>query len=205
MELSRRNLLVGLAATAALGTVGSPIAAVAQTPPEDPDLDSFVQLSSELTGIPAIKLSPNIDPVNVKSQYLKKAKDARPEVFQRMLQIYDKNKADPEVGNIIMNLSGEDVRFLARSIILAWYLGAWYDPALLQKHSYRAADSPKYYYTARRYSAEALIPFEVISPAAYTQGWVWRVAQAHPMGYSELQFGNWSTEPPELEKFISMT
>jgi len=56
MELSRRNLLVGLAATAALGTVGSPIAAMAQTPPEDPDLDSFVQLSSELTGISAIKL-----------------------------------------------------------------------------------------------------------------------------------------------------
>jgi hypothetical protein len=150
MELSRRNLLVGLAVTAALGTVGSPITAMAQTPPEDPDLDSFVQLSSELTGIPAIKLSPNIDPVNVKSQYLRKAKDARPEVFQRMLQIYNKNKADPEVGNIVMNLSGEDVRFLARSIILAWYLGAWYDPALLQKHSYQAVNSPKYYYTARR-------------------------------------------------------
>src|SRR5580704_11541929 len=127
MELSRRNLLVGLAATAALGTVGSPITTMAQTPPDDPDLDLFVQLSSELTGIPAVKLSPNIDPVDVKSQYLKRARDARPEVFRRMLQIYDKNKADPEVGNIIMNLSGEDVRFLARSIILAWYLGAWYD------------------------------------------------------------------------------
>jgi len=35
----------------------------------------------------------------------------------------------------------------------------------------------------------------VISPKAYTQGWALKVAQAHPMGFSEMQFGYW-TRPP---------
>jgi hypothetical protein len=30
---------------------------------------------------------------------------------------------------------------------------------------------------------------------------VWRVAQAHPMGWSNLQFGYWGQEPPDLEMF----
>jgi hypothetical protein len=47
-----------------------------------------------------------------------------------------------------------------------------------------------------------LIPFEVISPGAYTNSLVWRVAQAHPMGYSNLQFGYWGQEPPAIDTFI---
>ena len=43
----------------------------------------------------------------------------------------------------------------------------------------------------------------MISPKAYTQGWVWRVAQAHPMGYSDMQFGYWTREPPPLSDFIA--
>jgi hypothetical protein len=35
----------------------------------------------------------------------------------------------------------------------------------------------------------------VVSATAYTQGLVWLIAQAHPMGYSNLQFGYWSREP----------
>ena len=42
-------------------------------------------------------------------------------------------------------------------------------------------------------------PVKVISPAAYTQGWTWRVAQAHPMGYSELRFGYWAKDPLPLD------
>ena len=36
---------------------------------------------------------------------------------------------------------------------------------------------------------------EVVSPKAYTQGLVWQIAGAHPMGYSNLQFGYWSRDP----------
>jgi hypothetical protein len=63
-------------------------------------------------------------------------------------------------------------------------LGAWYEPTELQalrKDLLKdPARSPK---------------FEVVSPKAYTQAWALRVAQAHPMGFSEMQFGYW-TRPP---------
>ncbi len=35
----------------------------------------------------------------------------------------------------------------------------------------------------------------IVSAKAYTLGLVWQIAQAHPMGYSNLQFGYWSREP----------
>jgi len=44
---------------------------------------------------------------------------------------------------------------------------------------------------------------KVISPTAYTQGWTWRVAQAHPMGYSELRYGYWAEEPLPLGDYIN--
>jgi hypothetical protein len=45
----------------------------------------------------------------------------------------------------------------------------------------------------------------VISSKAYTQGWLWRVIQAHPMGYSDMQFGYWTRKPEPIEDFISRT
>ena len=51
-------------------------------------------------------------------------------------------------------------------------------------------------------SAPPVNPDKVISSAAYTQGWMWRVGQAHPMGYSEWRFGYWAADPPPLDTFI---
>jgi hypothetical protein len=79
---------------------------------------------------------------------------------------------------------------LARSIVLMWYLGAWYDP----DHLRALAERPN--------PPEEASSFRVISSTAYTQGWVWRIARAHPMGYSDLQFGYWQRKPPELPKLI---
>ncbi|MFI5021625.1 MAG: sugar dehydrogenase complex small subunit [Alphaproteobacteria bacterium] len=191
-EISRRTVLAGAAATAAAAAIGtvsaSSPAAAAEAPKADP-MDLFTGLSAALTGIDAKKLAPDVDPLDVKSAYFKRAREARPTAFVQMLQIFEKNKADPMVGDIILNRSGPEIRYLARSIMLAWYLGAWYDPAVLAR--YNSARSP-----------DAPVPFEIISPDAYTQGWVWRVAQAHPMGYSNLQFGYWSMDPPPLDAFI---
>jgi hypothetical protein len=78
-------------------------------------------------------------------------------------------------GGLVLDQSEVDAKYLARSIVLMWYLGAWYDPDKLQTSN--ASD------------------FVVISPKAYTQAWALRVAQAHPMGFSEMQFGYW-TRPP---------
>ena len=44
-----------------------------------------------------------------------------------------------------------------------------------------------------------------VSAKAYTQGRVWQIAQAHPMGYSNMQFGYWSRDPkdPKIQDPLS--
>jgi hypothetical protein len=176
---TRRNVLAGAAVAAA--TAAHPGTATAAD--ETKDLDAFVALSSALTGITAVMLAPAVDPVQIKREYFDVAKSSPS--FDRLLQIFRDNASKPPeaIADVVLNQSGSDVRYLGRSIMLAWYLGAWYKPETLAR--YNSPNPP----------LESLTPDRVISPAAYTQGWTWRVAQAHPMGYSELRFGYWS-EPP---------
>jgi hypothetical protein len=147
------------------------------------DMELFVGLSSALTGIAAESLAPDLDPIDVKQSYFDQAKTDP--AFPQLLQIFNDNQSKPpaQIADIILNQSDTAVRFLARAVMLEWYLGSWYAPNDLQKPS-------------------PFIPFKVISSAAYTQGWSWRVAQSKPMGYSEWTFGYWSSPPPALTAFI---
>ena len=74
-----------------------------------------------------------------------------------------------------------ELEFLGRSIVIMWYLGAWYEPADLRKAS--TVDKPEF------------VPHTIISSKAYKEGWIWRIAQAHPMGSSDMQFGYWANAP----------
>jgi hypothetical protein len=187
--VSRRTMLTGAAATTAVTAVGSIDAT--RSAEAATSMDLFLGLSSALTGIAVDRLNPRRPPqqtprdiLDVKQAYYERAQKY-PE-FEQLLKLYDANKENPntdEIAKII--LDDPDARFLARSIILAWYLGAWYEPADLKK-----PPSPP-------------IPFRVVSSTAYTQGFIWRVAQAHPMGYSEWAFGYWSDPPTQsLDDFI---
>jgi hypothetical protein len=190
IDLTRRNILAGAAVTAAgaVTSTGLPAPAEAATPPPvapsttnatpaapnaapppfpetDPaELQLFVALSSGLTGISAARLAPAVDPIQIKRDYFNAAK--------------------------FMNNTDPAIMYLGRSIILAWYLGVWYDPDVLKR--YNTPDQP------------FPVPVDrVISPAAYTQGWTWRVAQAHPMGYSEMRFGYWAQDALPLSDYIA--
>ena len=137
-EISRRTLLAGAAATAATAAFGTvliylPKAAEAST--VDDQVALFVSLSMVLTGIGKSELAPNVDPFNLKTTYFGRAQKAKPEAFNRMLQIFKENQSDPTVGNMIFSNPDADTRILASSILLAWYLGAWYEPdALADRH-----------------------------------------------------------------------
>jgi hypothetical protein len=185
-EFTRRTVVTGAAATTAATAVG-PIGTLPAHAADPTPMEDFLALSDALTGISKDKLGPGIDPIDIKQAYFDRAQQEQP-AFDRMLQILRNNRQAPDLADIILNESGADIRYLARSIMLAWYLGAWYDPDVLQTY-----DSPK--------PPDAAIPFRIVSPAAYTQGWTWRVAQAHPMGYSDLTFGYWSKAPPPLNLF----
>jgi hypothetical protein len=188
--LTRRTVLAGVAATTAVVTVGVDTPAVAQSANPDSDMGTFVTLSAALTGIAEGKLAPATDSIGIKHDYFKWINEREPTAFAALLQIA---KDNPQA--MIEKLQAkDDTKFLARSIVLMWYLGSWYAPADLKKLvDSRSAPTPVF------------IPHTVISPKAYTQGWVWRVAQAHPMGYSDMQFGYWTREPAPLDDFITRT
>jgi hypothetical protein len=165
------------------------------------DMDTFIVLSAALTGISAEKLSPPVDPINVKQAYFNQAQSADGGAFATALGIVQANNPTtvppmpPKLGpddlaDLLLNKSGDDVRYLCRAVMLMWFLGSWYAPADLKLYSGQKPPS-------------APIKSTVISSAAYTQGWVWNVAQAHPMGYSNLRFGYWNAAPPLLSDFIS--
>jgi hypothetical protein len=190
-EVSRRAMVAGTVAMTAVAAVPPLTDAAYAQSGEGPDADmmAFLLLSEALTGVSRQTLAPELvenkseilnsdpgtDPINIKDVYFAwiNANDATSS-FGKLLQLAKDNRQS--LGDIIpkVNGSAEDIKFLARSIVLLWYLGSWYKPDDLKNK----VASP-----------------EVVSPKAYTQGLVWQIAGAHPMGYSNLQFGYWSRDP----------
>jgi hypothetical protein len=186
-DFSRRTMLTGAVATAAgvatATTISTPVAA-----DDAADLDLFVTLSAALTGIAKAKLAPAVDPIQIKNDYFKQAK--LDPAFPALLGIIRADPTHPDVAaEKVMHNPDPAIKYLGRSIILAWYLGAWYEPKTLAIY-----DSPKP-------GLFPVTPLKIISPAAYTQGWTWRVAQAHPMGYSEMRFGYWAQDALPLDDY----
>ena len=185
MTVVTRRTVIGGAAVAGASTAIIPLPVSGQVAS---DIDDFVSVSEVLTGIKKSRLAPPVDVVKIHLTYAQQAmndpdfKDA----FQPMLTAFrnNKDKKPEEIADILLNKSGTDVRYLARNIMIAWYFGSWCRKADLVQYDAPPSQLPR-----------NQIDGAVISPAAYTQGWVWRVAGAHPMGYSDLRFGYWNRVP----------
>jgi Membrane bound FAD containing D-sorbitol dehydrogenase len=212
-EITRRALLSGVTATAATAAIGSILAvpplALADSP-ESPE-QTFTNLSAFLTGFDPKILGPGVDPLGLNHEIFTKVNEKNATTLQAMLEKFraagtDEARTTAVASMMAKPAAGDDqaekTRFLARSIILAWYLGAWYEPADLKRNFYDAASKDRAFYSYRRYSKSVLIPHIVLSPNAYTASLVWRAMQAHPMGYSNLQFGYWAQNPPDIKSFI---
>jgi hypothetical protein len=197
-EVSRRAMLAGAAATTAVAAAGaSNLPAYARTadPNSSQDMAAFLVLSRALTGVQlsslapeitenkddVLKSDPGVDPFNIKNDYFNWINASDAPSFERLLQIAkDHPKSTTDIVNAVN--ASDDTKFLARSIVLLWYLGSWYKPEALKNSL--APDAPR-----------VPILSHIVSAKAYTLGLVWQIAQAHPMGYSNLQFGYWSREP----------
>jgi hypothetical protein len=179
-----------VAGTVATTTVVAilPLATTAYAQGTNTDMMAFLLLSEALTGVnrqalapelteksEILESDPGIDPINIKNTYFDWIKAHDPtSSFGKLLQLAKDNHQS--LGDIVpkVNASADDMKFLARSIVLLWYLGSWYKPDDLKNKIAKP---------------------QVVSPMAYTQGLVWQIAGAHPMGYSNLQFGYWSRDP----------
>lgn len=230
-EVTRRTVIAGVAATtvaAAVATGDTP--AYAQSANADPSEERilFVLLSAALTGISAgklvtgfgprakmskedaVKFMKNLkpgdlaavtlgsDPVGIKGLYfqtvIENSKDNKKyaAAFKTLLKITRDSLGAPDRAQAIIDKvqvasDGSGVKYLARSIVLMWYLAGWYDPDALEKSSKSPGPPPD---------------FKVISPEAYTQSWALKVAQAHPMGFSQLPFGYWTQPPISRDEYI---
>jgi hypothetical protein len=200
-ELSRRAMLSGAAATTAIAAVGAgdrPAYARAADPNSRQDMMAFLVLSFALTGIDIPHLAPEfakvsgkpdildadpgVDPFNVKNDYFNWINAYAAPTFEKLLQIArDHRQSPPDIVSAVN--ASDDTRFLARSVVLLWYLGSWYKPEDLKANAVPGT--------------RAFIPSQVVSVKAYTLGLAWLIAQAHPMGYSNLQFGYWSRDPAD--------
>jgi hypothetical protein len=195
--LTRRTVLTAAAVTTAAATMRLDMPALAQaTVDPDPEMTAFLNLSAALTGIAKARLAPDTDPINIRREYFDWLHAKAPVAFKALRDIAqgmtfatgdDGVIKQADVDKLVLNIK-DDTKYLARSIVLMWYLGSWYKPEDLMALK----------------GTQGFISHTVISPTAYTQGWLWRVAQAHPMGFSELQFGYWTRDPQPLIDFIGV-
>ncbi len=199
-EISRRTVLTGTVATTAAAAV-VPIAGSAYAAAPDinskQDMVAFLLLSAALTGVHVANLAPEfaldkseilnsdpgVDPINIKNAYFAwiNVNDSTPS-FAKLIQLAKDNRESAISIIAAVNASDDNTKFLARSIVLLWYLGSWYKPEDLKTNSATPG-------------TRAVTPSEVVSAKTYTQGLIWQIVGAHPMGYSNLQFGYWSRDP----------
>jgi hypothetical protein len=140
----------------------------------------FVALSQALTGIDGSLLAPSLDPTNIlQTNYAAFINNAGPYaarlILGRFVSLKEQGFGDEEIAAKISH--DADNGPVAGSIIKLWLLGSWYPPG--------KQDNPV-----------------VISSNSYVEGWVWRILQAHPMGYSMMRYGYWAKKPPPLDAFI---
>jgi len=184
---------VAATATAAVAPISGSAYAAGPDVNSPQDMMAFLLLSEALTGVDKQLLAPEfdpktnnpgIDPINIKNDYFRwiNAKDSTTSFATLLKFVNDNPKSSPDDIRAFVNAGSDDIKFLARSIVLLWYLGSWYEPKDLQKQATAA-------------KPDRINSSEVLSPKAYTQGLVWQIAGAHPMGYSNLQFGYWSRNP----------
>lgn len=146
-------------------------------------LQAFVDMSTALTGFQIASVL-GLDPQGIGQGYLDEAdrQAGSAQVDALLAQFLALQGQPPQsVADILLavvNATPPPSALLARSVVKMWYLGSWYAPASVSSN------------------AES-----VVSSDAYTTGFAWRAMQAHPMGYSELNFGYWSSPPPPLADF----
>ena len=158
------------------------------TPVPDIILADFANMSAALTGFQANVLRPFLDPVNLSGAYYSFAvSQVGQPAMDALLASYRAIAAQPPqtIADTLLQTASptpSNQAQIAQSIVAMWYLGSWYKP------SFQNAGVPG-----------AVV--QVVSSQAYTNGLVWRAAQAHPMGYSAFAFGYWSQPPASLATF----
>jgi hypothetical protein len=160
----------------------------------DSNMVNFIGLSAVLTGFSTSILSPFLDPVDIKSEYLPfftkavtdESGDANlvNQIFQKFASLKSQKLTDQQIGEAMLApANGENFVLACRKLIFMWYSGAW--PTLIPA----SGNTP------------ATTVSNMISAKSYTTGLAWQVMQSHPMGDSNYRYGYWAKVPAGLSAY----
>ncbi|MGI1999118.1 hypothetical protein [Shewanella frigidimarina] len=160
----------------------------------DDTMMNFIGLSAVLTGFSANIIAPNVDPVDIKSQYLpfftqKVTEESNDtglvtQIFQTFAALKTQKLTDQQIGTqMLLSENGASFVLACRKLIFMWYSGAW--PTIIP-----ATDA-----------TPATTVSNMISAKSYTTGLAWQVMQSHPMGDSNYRYGYWAEQPAALSAY----
>jgi hypothetical protein len=150
-------------------------------------LDRFLVFSAEMTAFSVFDLQGT----GQAESYLSSVVDVvGEEVLGELLNAYgrigDESMDDPAARARLLYrdiFSSEKLGPIARNIIKVWYVGVWYQMPHGWTDRFGTLDNDGTF---------------VVSPAAYTEGLLWRAIGANPRGAKAPGYGSWA-EPPRIE------
>ena len=202
MTLTRRSIIRGAGAAGSLLVAGGlPLWARGEQPPGEPAPPGYLRLSAALLGIAAARLEPDAraGDVPLADTFHGLCREAAPAATAALLAAWreaaPRGEAAPAAAGRLLADGGrprtDGVGALARLTMQMWLCGVWYGGT----ETARMPDS-----------AGAIDPGHrtdfVVSVRAYRNGWLWRFAQARPIGVAG-EPGAWSEVPPSLDAFLN--
>lgn len=184
-----------------------PMWSLAEAAPSARAPASFTDLSSTLLGIAPTVINPTVKPddISLSDVYYDLGNIAGAAAMNALIAEYDRlvGSSNPPsvIARVLLTEAGGTLRpdaigTFARLTMLMWLYGVWYGGTEVSRNP----QAPTYI-TDANYRVDF-----IVSSRAYKAGWIWRIAQSHPMGFSQFNFGSWASPPPTLADYgISLT
>ena len=191
-RIRRRAVLKGMSVvggTTAMGLVPSLANAhVGELPGRD-----YVDACGALIGIPGDVLEPVNQPGGLADGFILLTEAAVIDGVERMGNWLDTYREAAESGHSadeIAELLYDDDSTLSRLGMKLWLFGMW------------TGANEKDSLVDLTFQGNSVKDTFVFSSLAYRRGWIWRIAQAHPMGYSHFDPNSWGAAAPSLTDYI---
>jgi len=179
-----------------------PVWAWADIPPSALAPASFIDMSAALLGIDRWVLDPPVQPddMGLSSVYydlgVRAGADGMIQLMREFTHRASSGQSAAAIAHELLtagaNLPRTDaVGTFARLTMLMWLFGVWYGETECTRQS-----AARGHITGEGYQSDF-----VVSARAYRAGWIWKIAQAHPPGFSQFSFGSWADPAPSLAEY----
>ena len=155
--------------------------------------EDYVAACGALVGVPGPVLEPSNQPGRLAGGFLLLTAAAVLDGETRMvrwLDTYRQAEKQGDPSDKIAQLLYENDPTLSRLGMKLWLFGMW------------TGANEKDSLVDLTFQGNSVKDTFVYSSVAYRRGWIWRIAQAHPMGYSHFALNSWGEAAPSLSDYI---